>query len=78
MTKFELNQLSCDQKYMYKIVEAVTSGTQHKTNLKPGPLSHSKWLTTASRILRFYISTKNPTENLVILTNYVVKVYLPV
>jgi hypothetical protein len=38
---------------------------------------HSRWLTTANRLLRLYISTKNPSTNLKILTNYVMKVYAP-
>ncbi|CAH0547286.1 unnamed protein product [Brassicogethes aeneus] len=76
----DLADLSNDQNYLYKIVLAVTSGecSQHLSNLQPGPISHSRWLTTASRILRLYISSKKPTENLITLATYIVKVYAPV
>ncbi|KAK4882474.1 hypothetical protein RN001_005793 [Aquatica leii] len=40
-------------------------------------MAHSRWLTTANRLLRLYISTKNPSYNLTILTEYVMKVYAP-
>src|SRR6218665_3315060 len=44
-------------------------------NRKPGPMYHSRWLTTANRILRLYISKENPDKHLLTLVNYVVKVY---
>jgi len=72
--------ISTDQKYLYNMYKAVSSG-QCLIDLalqKPGPVVHSRWLTTANRILRLYVSTDNPTENLVTLANYIVKVYAPV
>jgi len=47
-------------------------------NRKPGPMRHSRWLTTANRILRLYISKQNPEKHLVTLVNYIVKVYAPI
>lgn len=41
-------------------------------------MAHSRWLTSANRILRLYVSTLNPSENLQLLVNYVVKVYAPI
>ena len=46
--------LSTDQKYLYAICQAVVSGyfpvdLIHKC---PGKMAHSRWLTTANRILR--------------------------
>src|SRR6218665_4137930 len=40
-------------------------------------MCHSRWLTTANRILPLYISKENPDKHLVTLVNYihVVKVY---
>lgn len=35
-----------------------------------GPIVHSKRLTTAGRILRLYVATENPSENLIILIHY--------
>lgn len=40
-------------------------------------MAHSRWVTTANRILRLYVSTKIPSEGLKLITNYVVKVYAP-
>lgn len=47
-------------------------------NRDPGKISHARWLTTANRILRVYVSSENPSENLKILTKYIVLVYGPV
>src|SRR6218665_2434559 len=44
-------------------------------NRKPGPICHSRWLTTTSRIRRLYISKENPDKRLVTLVSYIVKVY---
>ncbi|KAJ8928633.1 hypothetical protein NQ314_018777 [Rhamnusium bicolor] len=57
LPKIDLHQLSNDQKYLYKITEVVTSGTypENFADLQPGPLAHSRWMTTASRILRLYV-----------------------
>lgn len=41
----------------------------------PGKLNHSRWLTTANRILRLYVSIEHPTHNLKVLAEYVMKVY---
>ncbi|KAK0066895.1 hypothetical protein Bpfe_003630 [Biomphalaria pfeifferi] len=44
----------------------------------PGKMAHSRWLTTANRILRLYISQQNPTHSLQILATYIMQVYAPV
>lgn len=41
-------------------------------------LAHARWLICESRILRLYVATVNPSENLVSLATYVVKIYTPV
>jgi len=71
--------LSTDQQYLYDICQAVSCGTCSNclANREPGTLSHSRWLTTANRILRLYIATNNPTKNLFILAEFVMKVYAP-
>ena len=43
----------------------------------PGCLNHSRWLTTANRILRLYVSDKKPSENLKTLVTYIIRVYDP-
>lgn len=40
-------------------------------------MSHSRWLTTANRILRLYISTENPSENMTSIVEYIMQVYAP-
>ncbi|KAK0040162.1 hypothetical protein Bpfe_030409 [Biomphalaria pfeifferi] len=43
-----------------------------------GKMAHSRWLTTANRILRLYISQQNPTHSLQMLATYIMQVYTPV
>ena len=40
-------------------------------------MAHSRWLTTANRILRLYISTDEPSENLNTIAQFLMKVYAP-
>ncbi|XP_050527619.1 uncharacterized protein LOC126897791 [Daktulosphaira vitifoliae] len=71
--------LSSDQKYLFEICQSISSGkcSIDLSRRNPGKLAHSRWLTTANRILRLYISTSSPTENLKILTEFILKVYGP-
>ncbi len=72
-------KLSSDQKYLYRIVNALVSGHFPKSlqELKIGPLNHSRWLTAASRICKLYASTKSPSQNLQTITSYIVGIYAP-
>lgn len=72
-------KLSNDQKYLFRIVNALISGEfpDSLRNLKIGPYNQSRWVTTASRICLLYASTKKPCKNLQIFTFYVVNVYAP-
>ena len=38
------------------------------TNNSPGALNQAEWLTKANRILRFYISSPNPSRELIMIT----------
>ena len=69
--------LSTDQQYLLQICQAVSSGNCSVDLLmrNPGNICHFRWLTTANRLLRLYVSTTNPSTNLQILTTYVMKVY---
>ncbi|CAG9792722.1 unnamed protein product [Diatraea saccharalis] len=73
------NDLSTDQKYLYDIMTAVSTGifSSDLANMEPGLLNHSRWLTTANRILRLYVTKTDPDEKLVVLVTYVMKVYGP-
>ena len=44
---------------------------------KPGEMAHSRWYTTASRALRVYVSTEEPTSNFKQVVQYVMMVYIP-
>jgi len=43
-----------------------------------GNISHSHWLTTANRFLRLYISTDDPSYELVTIVEYIIKFYVPI
>ncbi|KAK2577113.1 hypothetical protein KPH14_011881 [Odynerus spinipes] len=57
-----VDQMSTDQKYLYKICQAVGAGicSSELANCQPGKMAHSRWLTTANRILRLYVASTNP------------------
>jgi hypothetical protein len=71
--------LSTDQRYLYEICEAVSEGvcSVSLSRRDPGALSHSRWLTAANRILRLYVSTESPSDKLVTIVTFIVKVYAP-
>jgi hypothetical protein len=71
------SDLSKDQQYLLDIVKSVTTGLCEPdlAAKDPGPLSHSRWLTCANRVLRLYISEVSPSNELKILANYIVKTY---
>lgn len=68
-----------DQKYLYRMVLAIHDGKcdEKLASAKPGPVSTARWLTTAARILRLYVSKKNPSKELIKLVQFIVKVYAP-
>lgn len=72
-------QLSTDQKYLFDISTAVSSGEcpASLASRNPGKLSHARWLTTANRILRLYVGTPDPSENLIEITTFINRVYAP-
>lgn len=72
-------QVSTDQKYLFDISTAVSSGEcpASLASRSPGKLSHARWLTTANRILRLYVSTPDPSANLIEITTFVNRVYAP-
>ncbi|GBP27482.1 hypothetical protein EVAR_14303_1 [Eumeta japonica] len=80
LRELSAEDISTDQKYLYKIVEAVSIGTfsNDLANKSPGKMSHARWLTRANRILRLYASVETPSENLITLATYIVRVYAPV
>ena len=72
--------LSTDQKYLLEMCQAICSGIvpDNLANRDPGALCHVRWLTAANRILRLYVSERNPSKNLRILAEYIMRVYAKV
>lgn len=83
-TKGNLDEttLSADQKYLFDICEAIAEGPRNfREQLKSraiGPISHSRWTTTANRVLRVYVSDRKPSAKLKTIAKYIVTVYAPV
>ncbi|XP_031339102.1 uncharacterized protein LOC116167737 isoform X2 [Photinus pyralis] len=75
----DVNLLSNDQKYLYEVCISITQGLipPDLANKQPGKLAHSRWLTCANRILRLYVGTAKPSQSLVELAEFVIKVYAP-
>ena len=78
-----ISDLSTDKYYSYLIVNAIRSGVipNRLACLEIGPVSHSRWLTTACRFCRIWVSVhgmkgKNLT-NLRMIVEFVVGVYFP-
>uniref|UniRef100_UPI00358F4A34 uncharacterized protein n=1 Tax=Myxine glutinosa TaxID=7769 RepID=UPI00358F4A34 len=78
-----LTDLSTDQAYGYKITQAIRTGElpTDLALLEIGPVSHSRWLTTANRFCRIWVSkhgVKGKTlNNLRLIVEYIVGMYYP-
>ena len=62
--------LSIDQKYLFDIHNAIF---WKLFSLRK--MSHSRWLTTANRVLRLNVSLENPDEYFLQTAEFVMKVY---
>ena len=73
------SDLSNDQNYLLSMYLAVSRGyvDTSLSSRKPGKVVLSRWLTTACRILRLYVATLHPSDNLVEIVTYIMKVYVP-
>ena len=71
--------LSSDQKYLLDICTAINSGvcSSDLAKREPGTLNLARWLTTANRILRLYVSTSDPSNELLTLVVFILRVYAP-
>ena len=78
-----IRDLSTDQHYGYRIVMAIRNGSvsEQLGSLEIGPVNHSRWLTTANRVLRLYVSLhdleESDSQNLRLLAEFIVGVYYP-
>ncbi|GBO11390.1 hypothetical protein AVEN_151539-1 [Araneus ventricosus] len=71
--------LRCDQKYLLDICTSISSGVGSSGLAKrqPNTLNLARWLTTTNRILRLYISTSDPSNELITLVVFTLRVYAP-
>ena len=82
-SKEVLNSLSRDVKYMWRMFQAISTGSSYFKNdlslaiARPGNFSNARWITLCNHVLRLYVSAEKPTEELVKLVTFLVKVYIP-
>ncbi|GBN76607.1 hypothetical protein AVEN_207599-1, partial [Araneus ventricosus] len=69
--------LSCDHKCLLHICTTICSGvcSSNLAKRQPGTFNLVRWLTTANRILRFYISISDPSNELLTLIVFILRVY---
>ena len=78
-----VNDLSTDQHYGYRICQMITTGEvdEDLMKMKVGPVCHSRWLTTASRLCRLYVSKHGlvgeDAKNLRAIVTFIVSHYFP-
>ena len=74
-----IKDLSRDQNLLYRTTRAVMSGIcpQSLASATLGPVSHSRWLTLAVRILVYYMSLAVPPYPIKRLANFIVNIYVP-
>jgi hypothetical protein len=72
-----VRDLSNDQRLLLEYLLGISSGEidENYIKRKPGPVSHARWLTTATRILILYTRTENPSDVLKLLVQYIQRVY---
>ena len=78
-----VKDLSTDQSYAYKMYEAIRTGKLPLAlaQLEIGPVNHSRWLTTACRLCRLWVSkhglSRKNVENLRLIVEFIIGVYIP-
>lgn len=72
--------LVSNQKYLYDICEIISSGdcSLELSKRHPKKLWHSRWMTTANRILRLHVGTGSASSELKCLSEFIVIVYVPI
>lgn len=80
-----IDDMSSDQKYAIDMACLIQEGIhllddeRFRTlpTKQTGPLDHARWLMLGNRIMRLYISTKNPSDTLKRMVYIVINFYLP-
>ena len=76
LPKAVLQEMNNDQKYLHE--DDLPSNLEFLNYLlQPRKLHNARWLTLANRILRLYVSTTNPSEQLYSLVHFVINLYAP-
>ncbi|CAH1106694.1 unnamed protein product [Psylliodes chrysocephalus] len=80
LPEFDLNDASTDQVYLYEMCSAIAKGDvpPNLSKRDPEKMVHARWLTTANRILRLYVASEQPLNELKTITEFILKVYAPV
>ena len=71
------NDLSSDQKYLRDIIIGISSGeiSESLSKRSPGKVGYARWLSTANRALRVYVSQLTPTNDFIVIVKYIILVY---
>ena len=78
-------ELSTDQQNLYNIVKMITTGNINHNYFKHiiGPVNHARWLTTACRLCRLWVSKhglrkhSKVYKSLKVIVSFIVAVYTP-
>jgi hypothetical protein len=73
------NELSTDQRYLYEMCQAISSGicSESLAARNTGKIVQSRWVTLANNCLRKYVGTAKPTKELIDIVTYIMRVYAP-
>ena len=78
LSSVDPKELSTDQRYLLEMCNSISKGecSVDLAMRNPGCLNHSRWLTTANRILRLYVSDMEPSQNLKTVVTFIIRVYM--
>jgi len=73
-------ELSTDRKFLLDIYRAVTSGSSSSSLAARNPrkMVHSRWLTTANRFLRLYVSTNETFSIFIKIVQFIMTVWFTI
>ena len=77
LSNLDPEELSIDQQYLLEFCYSISNGdcSVDLASRNRGCLNHSRWLTTANRILRSYVSKSNPSDKLQTLVTFIIRLY---
>ena len=72
-----MDDISSDQQYLRDIILSINRNevSPSMARRSPGKLGYARWLTMANRILRYYITFADQSENVSLLSRFVINVY---